>query len=232
MDLNQRIFKARSDAKMTQEELAKAVKKTRSAVAQWESGEVRPRHQTLVDISVATKKPLFWLMNGGDEPGGPAVGLDCVGEVAAGTWREGNVTFPIFKEPVAPHPDYPSYAQRLYRVSGESINMVADHGEFLHAVDIKAAAIKPESGDLVIVRRMEHGLAEYTAKQLVWQNGEWLLRPESHHPEWQNDIRLDGDEGVEIEITDIVIAKWSPIARRRNVGPKSPDPFYHPKSFR
>jgi DNA-binding XRE family transcriptional regulator len=230
MELNARIFKARSDAKMTQEELAIAVKKTRGAVAQWESGEVRPRHATLMAIAAATKASFHWLLNGG-EVGTVEAGLRVVGEVAGGVWREGNADFtgrnlgnPTM--PVAPHPDYPASAQRLYRVIGTSINRVADDGEYLHAVNIHQADLKPEQGDLVIVRRLEHGKAEYTAKTLAYANGEWVLRPESFDPEWQQDIRAEGDDDTEVEITDVVIAKWSPIARRRPLVKPFVDPFH------
>jgi transcriptional regulator with XRE-family HTH domain len=217
MDLNQRIYKARSDAKLTQEQLAQAVGKTRGAVAQWESGDVRPRHTTLQAIAKATGKTVLWLLNGGDDTGGDQSGLIVVGEVAAGTWKEGTVHFEKLRQPVSTHPDYPPSSQRLYRVSGNSINKVAANGEYLHAVDVYGGGLKPESGDLVIVRRSRHGLAEYTAKTLVFENGEWLLRPESYDAEWQDDIRLDGDADTEIEITDVVIAKWQPILRRRKV---------------
>jgi transcriptional regulator with XRE-family HTH domain len=230
MELNARIFKARSDAKMTQEELAIAVKKTRGAVAQWESGDVRPRHATLMAIAVATNASFHWLLNGG-EIGTPEAGLRVVGEVAAGLWREGNADFtgrnlgnPVM--PVAAHPDYPPHAQRLYRVIGTSINRVADDGEYLHAINIHQAELKPEQGDLVIVRRMQHGKAEYTAKTLAWAEGEWVLRPESFDLEWQQDIRVEGDEDTEVEITDIVVAKWSPIARRRPLVKAFVDPFH------
>ncbi|RVG08568.1 helix-turn-helix domain-containing protein [Sinorhizobium meliloti] len=221
MDLNQRIFKAREDAKMTQAQLAEAVGKTRGAVAQWESGEVRPRHQTLVDIAKATKKPLIWLLHGGEvdaEITAPlAAGLPVIGEVAAGMWRESALIYERHYEPVAAHPDYPPHGQRLYRVSGNSINRIAASGEYLHAVAVDEAGVQPENGDLVIVRRLHHGLAEYTAKTMVWEDGRWLLRPESNDPDWQTDIELNGDEDTEIKVTDIVVAKWSPIERRRKV---------------
>lgn len=230
MDLNARIFKARTDAKMTQEELAHAVRKTRGAVAQWESGDVRPRHSTLMEIAAATKADFFWLLNGG-EVGTAKVGLKVAGEVAAGLWREGNADFTGKNlnsptQPVAAHPDYPPHAQRLYKVVGTSINRIADDGEYLHAVDIHAADIAPEFGDLVIVRRLEHGKAEYTAKTLAYVDGEKVLRPESYDPEWQQDIKADGTEDTVVEITDIVIAKWSPIARRRPLVKPFVDPFY------
>lgn len=225
MELNARIFKARSDAKLTQDQLAKAVGKTRGAVAQWESGEVRPRHSTLQEIATATKVPIFWLLNGGDlEPSSPRIGLEVAGEVAAGTWKEATVRYERHYQPVATHPDYPMQGQRLYKVSGTSINKIADNGEYLHAIALHEGGVQPESGDLVIVRRMQHGLAEYTAKTLVWENGNWILRPESFDAEWQEDIQLSGDDDTEITITDIVVAKWSPIERRRNTQ-RTPSPL-------
>lgn len=211
MDLNARIFKARTDASMTQDELALAVGKTRSAVAQWESGDVRPRHSTILSIAKATNKPLHWLESGiGDEDSGMLV----VGQVAAGLWKEGSLEFKPYGVPVAPHPDYPSYAQRLYQVVGNSVNRAVADGEYVHCVNVYDAKIKPENGDLVIVRRLEHGLSEYTAKRFVVDGERKLLRPESHDAQWQNDLVLDGDDDTSIEITDVVIAKWSPLRRR------------------
>lgn len=226
MELNQRIFKARNDAKLTQQQLADAVGKSRGAVAQWESGEVQPRRSTLEAIAKATKVSILWLERGFDveAPSAPRIGLRVAGEVSAGVWREGSPHPEPRYQPVATHPDYPGYGQRLYRVAGDSINRVAENGEYLHCVELHNGGISPEHGDLVIVRRMQHGLAEYTAKQMLWENGRWILRPLSDNPQWQADIELDGDEDTEIAVTDIVVAKWSPIPRRSLV-PRDPDPF-------
>ncbi len=212
MNLNQRIAKARADARMTQEELANAVKKTRGAVAQWESGDVRPRHSTLAAIAAATGKSMHWLESGIDETN---VGMRVVGEIAAGTWREGSVEFRQYGQPVAPHPEYPAHAQRLYKISGNSVNRFVSDGEYVHTVDVTSGAISPEPGDLVVVRRNEHGLSEYTAKRFVVENGQKLLRPESHDEAWQADIVLTGNDETEIQIVDVIIAKWSPLRRSR-----------------
>lgn len=210
MELNARIFKARSDAQLTQQELADATGKTRGAVAQWESGEVRPRHSTLVAIAKATGKPIEWIENGiGEE----TTGLLVVGQVAAGTWKEGSVEYQQAGMPVAPHPHYPAHAQRLYQVSGNSLNKIVPDGEYIHTVCIHKAGIRPEPGDLVVIRRMQHGLTEYTAKLYVVENGKRLLKPQSTDPQWQEPLELNGDDGAEIEITDVIIAKWSPIGR-------------------
>lgn len=210
MKLHERILKARRDADLTQEALATLVGKTRGAVSQWESGEVRPRHGSIVAIAKATNTDPTWLESGIDEEN---FGLSVVGVVAAGTWQEGSVEYEPSTKPVAPHPHYPPHAQRLYQVSGNSLNRLVNNGEYIHAVNVMDAALIPQHGDLVVVRRLEHGLSEYTAKRLLIIDGERILRPESNDPQWQTDVVLNGNEDTEITITDIVIAKWSPIGR-------------------
>ena len=64
MDLKERIKNSRIAAKMTQEELARAVGKTRNAVTQWESGASRPRLNTLEDIAGALNVSIDWLLTG------------------------------------------------------------------------------------------------------------------------------------------------------------------------
>jgi len=64
MNLKERIKNSRIAAKMTQEELAKAVGKTRNAVAQWESGAAHPRPNTLEDIAGALNVSIDWLLTG------------------------------------------------------------------------------------------------------------------------------------------------------------------------
>lgn len=196
---------------MSQDDLGVAIGVSRSAISKWERGILRPRLKAMTKLAEVTKKPLLWLESGvGDS--GP--GLMVVGRVAAGVWKEGNAERPSFPVPVAPHPSYPSGAQRLYQVEGTSINRLAIEGEYLHAVDIQEAGLRPEDGDLVIVRRMEHGLAEYTAKILSIRSGKFVLKPDSDDPEWQTEMVVTADDGTEVEIIDVVIAKWSPLGRR------------------
>ena len=64
MDLKERIKNSRIAAKMTQEELARAVGKTRNAVTQWESGASRPRLNTLEKIAEALEVSVDWLLTG------------------------------------------------------------------------------------------------------------------------------------------------------------------------
>ena len=211
MELRARIYKARTDAKLTQEQLATETGKTRSAVAQWEKGDVRPRHSTLALIAKATGKSIEWLENGIDNE---SVGLMVHGEVAAGLWSEDTIRFVPYGVPVAPDPRYPAHSQRLYRVRGNSVNRKVRDGEYIHCVAVIEGEMTPEHGDMVVVRRSEQGKTEYTAKMLLRDNGGWVLRPESDDPAWQSDISYDGDGETETEITDIVIASWKPIGRR------------------
>lgn len=64
MELKDRILSARESANLTQQQLADATGKTRGAVAQWESGKTRPRHNVLVSIAEATGKDITWLESG------------------------------------------------------------------------------------------------------------------------------------------------------------------------
>ncbi len=210
MELKERILKARLDAGLTQEQLAAATKKSRGAVSQWESGEARPRHSTLGAIAKATGKELAWLESGLHSD---VIGMRVIGEVAAGVWKEGSVEFKPYGMPVAPHPGYPAEAQRLYKVTGNSINRIVEDGAYVHCVSIMDAGIQPQNGDVVIVCRNEHGLSEYTAKRLIFEDDRMILRPESTDEEWQRDVILSGDDDTNIQITDIIIAKWQPIKR-------------------
>lgn len=210
MELKMRIAMAREQANLTQEQLAKAVGVTRGAVTQWESGAIHPRPKTLTKIAKATGKDERWLVSGVDID---QIGLWCIGEVAAGSWREAAAMLKPYALPVTPHPQYPASAQRLYKVSGSSINRVVGDGEYIHCIDIHAADETPVSGDLVVVRRLEHGMAEYSVKRYLRIGGKVVLRPESDDPEFQDDLVLNGDDATEIAITDIVIAKWRPISR-------------------
>lgn len=64
MELKDRILSARKDANLTQADLASAVGVTRGAVAQWENGDVRPRHPAIKKIAAATSVQLDWLITG------------------------------------------------------------------------------------------------------------------------------------------------------------------------
>ena len=212
--MKDRIKAARKSKSLSQSGFADALEVTRSAVAQWENGSVVPRREMLEKIAELSGKNLLWLERGvtvAGEPSGRS--LSVIGEVAGGLWKEGSVEFKPVRMPVSPHPDYPANSQRLYVVRGDSVNKIVADGEYVHCVSVAESGISPMPGDLVIVRRMQHDMAEYTAKRLAHKDGIMVLSPESTDPAWQSDLVIDGDDSTSIEITDVVIAKWSPLRR-------------------
>lgn len=213
MEMKDRIKEARRKAGLSQAALAEQVGVTRAAVAFWESGSSVPKRDVFEKIASATGSDSLWLERG-VAPGRKADrSLSVVGEVAGGLWKEGTVEFKPVRMPVSPHPDYPANSQRLYVVRGDSVNKVVADGEYVHCVSVPESGISPMPGDLVIVRRMQHDMAEYTAKRLADRDGSWVLSPESTDPAWQSDIVIDGDDSTSIDITDVIIAKWSPLRR-------------------
>jgi DNA-binding XRE family transcriptional regulator len=213
MEMSDRIRQARKEKGMTQHELAEAVGVTRAAVAIWEAGKHPPRREIIAKIAEVTGTTAPWIEVGASTSVSLQRPLCVIGEVAGGVWKEGSIEFVPVKMPVAPHPDYPVKAQRLYVVRGTSVNRVVADGEYIHCVSVHESGIEPQHGDLVVVRRMQHDMAEYTAKRLVRSGHQLVLRPESNDPAWQSDIVVNGDDSTLIEITDVVIAKWSPISR-------------------
>jgi transcriptional regulator with XRE-family HTH domain len=202
MELKSRILKARNDAGLTQEQLAAVTGKTRSAVAQWESGESTPRWNTLNQIAAATGTKAAWLIYEED------VGLRVVGEIAVGIWRESEVAFREYIGPVAAHPRYPASAQRVWKVNDQSIETIAVRGSFLHGIDLQSARIAAQDGELVVVRRRDQSKNEYTARFLVTVNGRQMLRIDGAS-DWLIDAKVD--------MLDLVIGKWEPLTGRRGL---------------
>ncbi len=200
MELGDRILKARSDAGMTQEQLAVAVGKSRGAVAQWESGEIKPRWETLNSIAKATNTKAAWLVYEED------VGLRVVGEIAVGIWREPNVIFREYIGPIAAHPHYSPAVQRLWRVADDAISSIAPRGSFLHRIDLSAAGITAQEGDMLVVRRYDNAKTEYTVRSLITANGRSILRSEG-----ASDWALEST----VDVLDLIIGKWEPLAGRR-----------------
>jgi transcriptional regulator with XRE-family HTH domain len=65
MEVNERIKQARSDAGLTQAELAKAVGVTLRTVQNWEAGTRRPFGH-LTELAEATGKPVTFFFENGD----------------------------------------------------------------------------------------------------------------------------------------------------------------------
>ena len=146
----------------------------------------------------------------------PLAELQIVGEVAAGLWTDlSEFSFsPIFY-PVQMDPRFPSKAQYLLRVRGNSINRKAPDGSLIRCVSIFAAQRPPQDQDWVVVRRKRSdGNIETTVKRLrVDRANRQALWPDSDDPAFQNPIFLDGAEDDEIEIIAFVIDFINPATR-------------------
>ena len=67
MEIGNRIASARTQAKLTQTELANAIGVTRGLVGQWESHRKKPGRDNLYKIAKATLVNVEWLLTGNDD---------------------------------------------------------------------------------------------------------------------------------------------------------------------
>ena len=160
MDLKERIKNSRMAAKMTQEELAKAVGKTRNAVAQWESGTAHPRPNTLEDIAGALKVSLEWLLLGDKNAGEydsrqisgrPAIKLIPVyGQAVAGI--NGEFAFDGKKLFEVPCPPQLLNVENAYgvEVAGDTMSPRYEDGEIVYIDTLR----RVKKGDYVVAQIM------------------------------------------------------------------------------
>ena len=160
MDLKERIKNSRIAAKMTQEELARAVGKTRNAVAQWESGASRPRLNTLEDIAGALNVSLEWLLLGDKDAGEcdsrqisdrPAIKLIPVyGQAVAGI--NGEFAFDGKKLFEVPCPPQLLNVENAYgvEVAGDTMSPRYEDGEIVYVDTVR----RIKKGDYVVAQIM------------------------------------------------------------------------------
>ena len=201
----------------------------RSARRQYDGGK---QHGMARKTLIALAKPLQcnaeWLTSGaGPEEGNdnvpasahPARGLRFHGTVAVGTWVE------INGDNVATHnteipfdPRYPADRQFAVIVQGNSINRVAQSGDFLIVVELEC--LEPEDDDLVIVSRTRKvpALREVSAKRYKIAGKTFELRNDSSDPHFANAapivVKSGGktDESETIEIRGVVLGVYRQIA--------------------
>lgn len=230
MKISERIRLARTGKNMTQEALGKSLGVTRGAVAQWESGKTRPRHDTIRAISIVTEKSEQWLEYGIEEDHGM---LMVTGIISGDTWRSKQYQFDQYLEPLIPLPLYPRIYQHLWKVQGNSCDLVAQDGDYLHAIAIEATNLPPQNNDLLVIKRTEQGKAEYTVRRLVLTPLGLVLRLENSDYTWTTDAGPDDILLVEmenVEIVDLVLAKWRPYSHERYFDKKHKfKPFGLPK---
>ncbi|MEJ8476429.1 LexA family transcriptional regulator [Roseibium algae] len=143
-----------------------------------------------------------WLLYGDGDQLKPVAGvqnpgtvqtLNIHGEVAAGLWLESNLFEAETIETstlIGCDSRFPSSAQYLLRIKGESLNKVAQDGDLILCVNYLDALIEIKIGDLAVVERSRDGghTVERTAKRIVKHNGVVELHPVSTDPRFQNAI--------------------------------------------
>lgn len=136
----------------------------------------------------------------------PANALPILGDVAAGLWLESSL-FENDEPPKSnflPILQYPASAQYLLKVNGESLNRIAQDGDFILCLDYATVGTEIKSGDLAIVERSRDGghTIERTAKRVVKHNGEIELRPESDDPRFQEPVIYNehDEEATEVRV--------------------------------
>lgn len=220
--LASRIRKARKDAELTQEAVAKHFGIKRVSVTQWELGATRPATERIEELAKLLNVSADWLLGGNsgslqssrNESLTPEIpisgGVRVTGYVEAGRY------FDIDDDPTIPGElfaptlgGYDLKDQRAYMVAGNSINRVAKPGDILVCVDHVAVGANVHPGDLVIVERSRYGgqMIERTAKRLRrGTKGEWELWPDSNDPAFQSPTVLtEAAEHEEIRIAAKVL---------------------------
>lgn len=136
--------------------------------------------------------------------------IPVTGRVAANTWLSvDDMDFSYNDIEYVPSAGgHPVEWQFALIVEGNCLNKIAQNGERLVCLNIIAAQIEIESGDLVIVerRRYDGQMVERTAKRVRLAADGFELWPESTDPAHQEPIRLYRmPEGEEIQVIGKVL---------------------------
>lgn len=168
--VGKRIAHARSEAGMTQQALADAIKVSRPAIAQWEKGRTSPSAENLRNVAKATGMPLIYFFTG--ESGqslaaAPAITdtVPVISWVQAGEWSDVSVAAGDFE--MCPRPPNCGPSTFALRVQGESMVDKYEPGVLIF-VD---PDVEPLSGDDVVVICEQHGNAEATFKRYLIEPG-------------------------------------------------------------
>lgn len=103
--------------------------------------------------------------------------------------------------------------QWLELVVGDSANLKAPDGTFVHVVDAVAMGYAPRTGDWVIAERKRASVRERTLKQVEVTPTGIRLWPRSTNPKWQTPINIlagvDDQENVEVAVVGLVVGAYS-----------------------
>lgn len=176
--------------------------------------------QTAAGIAAALGIDVRFFVTG-SATGKEQVRIRVKGDVQAGVWREQaewqeEEQFEVEALPI----DFSAERFGL-RVVGYSMDKLFLPGTILDCfrVGFGTTGPEPRDGDIVIVQRRQGDLYETTCKQLAIVDGEYLLRPLSTKPEFQQELRLgkpDSDDHTDngCEIVGIVNSAITQIYRK------------------
>ncbi len=129
MGLASNVKRLRTDAGMTQAELAKLIGVTRASVTQWETGWSQPRMGALEKLAKTFGVSISELIGeGAAKPSSSMVDVPLFGRIAAGMPIEMDAVDDTQPVPVKVHERHPDAF--LLRVEGESMNRVLPNGCF------------------------------------------------------------------------------------------------------
>jgi SOS-response transcriptional repressor LexA len=140
-------------------------------------------------------------------------GLPVLGSIQAGAWLaidDSNQDEPEIR-PAARDRRYPHADQWLREVQGDSMNARNIFpGDFVHIVDLTGAGVNLNTGMIVeVVRTRAGGLREITLKEVEVTADGLVLWPRSTNPRWSEPVRLDHEDGgdIEVQVTGLLLAK-------------------------
>lgn len=125
MSISEQIKHLRTDAKMTQAQLAEKLDVTRATVTQWESGWSKPRMGKVEQLAKLFGVSIAELIDGPQNNSG-FTSVPLFGSIAAGVPIEMIETEDAFEIPTPVHEKYPDAF--LLKVVGESMNKILPNG--------------------------------------------------------------------------------------------------------
>jgi SOS-response transcriptional repressor LexA len=154
-----------------------------------------------------------WLLTGRDERmltqvNPPLAQVHVIGTIRAGLWQDIDAGDAGLYEVVPAAPGVLPEWQYAFVVEGNSLNKIAQSGDFLICMDAIKSRYSEKDGDLVVIERSRFGgqMVERTAKRLRKSVSGYELWPESTDPAFQTPIILKGKEnGDEVRIVAKVL---------------------------
>jgi transcriptional regulator with XRE-family HTH domain len=208
MNTGQKIRAARKAAGLTQAELASRLGVPQSVISDWENEKLKSFVDHAAAIHRALKIPLDVLLR--SSPISPVRGIEVVGMVQAGVWRNA-VEWPPEERTLLPVVGVNGYeGARLsgLKVAGASMDLLYPDGSYVIVVSSEDTDVR--HGDRVVVYRAKGELTEASLKEVrVDADGRVGLWPRSSSPEHQEPIYLEPGDQDGPEIAYVVVGRFS-----------------------